>query len=79
MPSGGVEPGEESSEAAIREVEEEVSNVRTRAFFFYTQACTTKQKGSFRKLVTDAYLCFVCLFFFHVCVSCICRLEFGAN
>lgn len=34
MPSGGVEPGEESSEAAIREVEEEVSNVRTRAFFF---------------------------------------------
>ena len=26
MPSGGVEPGEESSEAAIREVEEEVSN-----------------------------------------------------
>lgn len=34
VPSGGVEPGEESSEAAIREVEEEVSNVRTRAFFF---------------------------------------------
>ena len=27
MPSGGVEPGEESSEAAIREVEEEVSNI----------------------------------------------------
>lgn len=26
MPSGGVEPGEESREAAIREVEEEVSN-----------------------------------------------------
>lgn len=36
MPSGGVEPGEESSEAAIREVEEEVSNVRTRAFFLHT-------------------------------------------
>lgn len=63
MPSGGVEPGEESSEAAIREVEEEVSN--RLELFFFTQACTTKQKGSFRKLV-------LCLFvFFHVCVSSI--------
>lgn len=35
MPSGGVEPGEESSEAAIREVEEEVSN-RLELFFLHT-------------------------------------------
>ena len=35
MPSGGVEPGEESSEAAIREVEEEVSD-RLNLFFLLT-------------------------------------------
>ena len=29
MPSGGVEPGEDSKEAAIREVVEEVSSRRT--------------------------------------------------
>lgn len=72
MPSGGVEPGEESSEAAIREVEEEVSNVRTRAFFF------THKLVQPNKRVRFVSLCFVC-FFFHVCVSSICRLEFGAN
>lgn len=45
MPSGGVEPGEESSEAAIREVEEEVSNVRTRAFFFLHTSLYNQTKG----------------------------------
>ena len=64
MPSGGVEPGEESSEAAIREVEEEVSDRLKLFCFTHKLLQLNKRMRSFRWVVTDACLCFVCLFTF---------------
>lgn len=48
MPSGGVEPGEESSEAAIREVEEEVSNILELFCFTHKLVQLNKRVHSFR-------------------------------
>lgn len=59
MPSGGVEPGEESSEAAIREVEEEVSNRQELFCFTHNLVQLNKRVPSFRYC-----LCFNFLFTF---------------
>lgn len=48
MPSGGVEPGEESSEAAIREVEEEVSDRLKLFCFTHKLLQLNKRMRSFR-------------------------------
>lgn len=72
MPSGGVEPGEESSEAAIREVEEEVSNRLELFCFTHNLVQLNKRVPTFRHC-----LCFNS--FVYVRLSSILRLEFGAN
>jgi len=59
VPSGGVEPGEESSEAAIREVEEEVSNRQELFCFTHNLVQLNKRVPSFRYC-----LCFNFLFTF---------------
>lgn len=72
MPSGGVEPGEESSEAAIREVEEEVSN-KLELF------CFTRNLVQLNKRVPSFRYCLCFNFFVYVRLCSILRLEFGAN
>lgn len=77
VPSGGVEPGEDSKEAAIREVVEEVSNRSDPGFVF----------ASFRQLdKTLSALClrtlslFLCLVLNLSCVAFVCSyLQAGVR